>query len=89
MSLILCDLVRDLKKREKLEKDVHDLKMSLDARIMELTNKTADVRTAENTLKDYEQQIRALHVSFFDLCPSTPSMQCTPFTICMLTGKRT
>ena len=46
-----------------MEKDVHDLKMSLDARIMELRNKCADVKTAENTLKDYEQQIRALHVS--------------------------
>ena len=63
VSFLHCDLIRDVKKREKLEKDVHDLKMSLDARVMELTNRSADVKTAENTLKDYEQQIRALHVS--------------------------
>ena len=60
-SLLVC-VCRDVKKREKLEKEVHDLKMSLDARLMELRNRTADVQTAENRLKDYEQQIRALHV---------------------------
>lgn len=63
MVELISNIPRDIKKREKMEKDVHDLKMSLDARIMELRNKCADVKTAENTLKDYEQQIRALHVS--------------------------
>lgn len=46
-----------------MEKEVHDLKMSLDARLVELRNRAAEVQTASNTIKDYEQQIRALHVS--------------------------
>lgn len=46
-----------------MEKEVHDLKMSLDARQMELHNRVADVQSAANTLKEYEQQIRDLHVS--------------------------
>lgn len=45
-----------------MEKEVHDLKMSLDARLVELRNRGAEIQTAGNTLKDYEQQIRALHV---------------------------
>lgn len=42
--------------------------MSLDARQVELRNRTADVQTAENLVKDYEQQIRDLHVPPPPLC---------------------
>jgi len=57
-----------VKRRDKLEKDVRELKMSLDARQVELRNRTADVQTAENLVKDYEQQIRDLHVPPPPLC---------------------
>lgn len=53
---------RDIKKREKLEKEAHDLRMSLDARNMELRNRAADVQAAESTMRDYQQQIKGLQV---------------------------
>lgn len=51
--------------REKLEKEVRELKTSLDARQVELRNRAAEAQSAENVLKDYEQQIRDLHVRPF------------------------
>ena len=56
---------RDSKMREKLEKEVRELRMSLDARQVELRNRAAEAQSAENVLKDYEQQIRDLHVRLY------------------------
>ena len=37
--------------------------MSLEARQVELKSRAAEAQTAENMLKDYERQLRELHVS--------------------------
>lgn len=42
---------------------MHDLKMSLEARQVELKSRAAEAQTAENMLKDYERQLRGLHVT--------------------------
>ena len=57
----------DIKKKEKLEKEVHDLKNNLEARQGEIKSKSAEAQTAENMLKDYEKQLRELHVSLIPL----------------------
>ena len=41
---LLRSCCRDVKRREKLEKDVRELKSSLDARQVELRNRTAEVQ---------------------------------------------
>ena len=53
---------RDMKRRENLEREVRDLKGAVNARQVELRNRAAEAQSAENALKDYELQIRELHV---------------------------
>ena len=53
---------RDIKRRENLEREVRDLKSAVNARQVELRSRSAEAQSAENALKDYELQIRELHV---------------------------
>ena len=47
-----------------MEKEMRELKSSLDARQVELQNRAAEAQAAENVLRDYEQQIRENQVCF-------------------------
>lgn len=46
-----------------MEREIHELKTSLNARHVELQGRAAEVKAAEARLRDYQQELRESNVS--------------------------